>query len=206
MTFKATEKVFPDYALELTVSLFVICVFVLFPSTAQAAIGINEMMTNLSHNYPAIARLIGAFSYLIGFAFIVSAVYKLRAYGEVRTMMPSNAQLAGPLARFFIGVVLIFFPSFISVALTSLWGNGSIIQYNVTGSSFAGVSRAILGLIQLFGYISVIRGLMNLVRGTSQGAQPGTVGKGIKYIIGGVLAINIVGTIDVIKASFGFIT
>jgi intracellular multiplication protein IcmC len=63
----------------------------------------------------------------------------------------------------------------------------------------------VLQLIQIVGLIAFIRGWLILVK-TATGQQGGGIGKGITHIIGGVLALNIVGTQQVINASLGIST
>ena len=46
-------------------------------------------------------------------------------------------------------------------------------------------------------------GFLILTKATGQGAQPGTISKGFVHIIGGVLAINIVQTINMLQATVG---
>ena len=42
-----------------------------------------------------------------------------------------------------------------------------------------------------------------LVKTVNEGSQPGTFSKGVVHIVGGTFAINIVGTVELLKASFG---
>ena len=142
-----------------------------------------------------------------GFGLIFSAVYKLRAYGEVRTMMPSGAEFMGPLSRFAIGMMLIFLPNVIDSFLMTVWGTSSVVSISSVSlgdlDKWPEAKRAILGFVQLFGYVAIVRGLILLNRAATKGAQPGTMGKGLTHLIGGVLAVNIGGTINVLKATLG---
>lgn len=181
------------------------CVLLLTPVCASA-LDINTMMDNLRSNYPAIVRMIVGLAFLIGIMLMVSAVHKLRAYGEVRTMMPSNAEFSGPMIQFLIGTFLIFFPTIVNVSIYSLWGTSSILAWTPTSVNWASVEKAALGLIRILGYIAVLRGLLMMSKAAQKGSPPGMLGKGMIHLIGGILAINIEGTISVILASFGYIT
>ena len=61
---------------------------------------------------------------------------------------------------------------------------------------------ALLGLVQVMGVIAFIRGWVLLGHAGEQNAQQGMFGKGLTHIIGGILAINIVGTKDLIWNTF----
>ena len=46
---------------------------------------------------------------------------------------------------------------------------------------------------------------MILARANNKGSPPGQGGKGAVHLIGGIFAVNILGTIDILKATFGFL-
>ena len=68
---------------------------------------------------------------------------------------------------------------------------------------FSPTRAGAIAIVKAVGYVSFVRGFVILAHSTHQGAQQGTVGKGILYIVGGVLAINIGATIKVIQNSIG---
>ena len=59
--------------------------------------------------------------------------------------------------------------------------------------------------IQVAGLIAFIRGWLILSKSVQKdgGNQPGQLTKGMIHIVGGVLAMNVTRTIDVITATFG---
>jgi len=164
--------------------------------------GIQEMLQNLADNCEPLIKLAVASAYLIGFACIVSAMYKLRAYGEVRTMMPSNAQMAGPALKFMVGILLLFLPTVINLSVYSLW-HDHILEYPGGSGWSASIEAAIFTVIKLFGVIAVVRGLILMARSSNQGAQPGTFTKGLVHLVGGIMAINIWGTLTTVSATLG---
>ena len=164
---------------------------------------VAKMLDTLQSNFRPIEMLIFAVAYLAGFALIFSAIHKLRAYGEVRTMMPSNAQMSGPIVQFFVGTALIFLPSIVTISVTSLWGTDSLLAWPGGTGDWDKIMGAVFGIVRILGYIALVRGLLLMSRAAQQGAQQGTFGKGMVHLVGGVLAINIWGTVTVIGASFG---
>ena len=50
--------------------------------------------------------------------------------------------------------------------------------------------------------VAILRGFLILSKATGQGAQPGTISKGIIHIFGGILAVNIVTTVKVMTNTF----
>jgi intracellular multiplication protein IcmC len=171
---------------------------------AQDLVG---MMQTIQKNLGALAQFAVAISYVSGLWFIADSIFKLKKYGQARTMMSTNTSLAKPLILMAIGAALFYFPTFATVSIQSLWAYGSsnsVLKYPAEPSFWDAFVHPLIDLVRLFGLIAVIRGLVLLTKLSHENPQPGSIGKGILHIIAGTLAINIVGTIDVIKATFGF--
>lgn len=56
----------------------------------------------------------------------------------------------------------------------------------------------VMKIMQVIGLVALIRGISSLTRLAGQ-SQPGVLGKAVVHIVGGTLAINIYGTVDVIQ-------
>lgn len=173
--------------------------------TGCANINVNnvaDMLVTFSSNFPQIKNLIFGFSYLFGFFCMISAIDKLKNSGHG---MQSEQLTRGALIQLFMGIAFLALPSFIKMALFSLWGTASIMSPSgfSQGSLSLPLEKAIVGLIQLFGYIGVVRGLIILNKVAHQQSPQEGFGKGIVHVIGGILSINIMRTIEMIKNSFG---
>lgn len=177
---------------------------------ATANPDLNAIMTRLSENLHTIVIFINALSYVMGLWFMYSGLYSLKIYGDLRTMMPSNASMAGPLLKLILGVMLLLMPGMVKISISSLWGAGaadSLMQYPTLSpsmQSWENTIKGVIDIIRVLGYISFLRGFNMLSKATKQQAQPGLYGKGTMHVLGGVLAINIVGTINIIQYSLGF--
>jgi intracellular multiplication protein IcmC len=182
--------------------------FLIFPlTTVYAAIDINAMLSALKDNIDPVIRLATAVAYVLGIWFMISAILELKLIGQSQGMMSQKMGLGGPIMRFAIGAALVYFPSTVDVAVSTLWGSGeSIVSYTAAADDpFKLAKEGVFSIIKAVGIVSFIRGFVILSHSTGQhGSQPGTVGKGIFHIIGGILAINIVTTIEVLKNSLGF--
>lgn len=135
------------------------------------------------------------------------AVYALKIYGDMRTQASQNPSIKTPLIFFVVGAALIFLPSTKSVVLTSIFAYSqpqplSYINSNPLFSTQ--ILAVLLQIVQLVGLISFIRGWFILAHATSQsGGQQHTFGKVMTHIIGGILAINVEGTRQLLQATFG---
>ncbi|MBA2648253.1 MAG: type IV secretion protein IcmC [Legionella sp.] len=168
-----------------------------------------DILTNLSNSLGPIERLITGAGYLIGCMFIFKALYSLRMYGESRTMMSNSTSIKEPLLYLFVGVMLIYLPTAMSILLESTFSVSSPLQYAPVNSKNVGIntlfgSGSAIGkplsmFIQVIGLVAFVRGWVLLARSGSQGQQPGGAGKGMIHIFGGILAVNIVGTLQMIN-------
>lgn len=166
----------------------------------------TKMLFALEANSGPVMQLLIAVSYVIGFAFIVSAILELKQWGQSRTMMSMNLTIAGPLTKLLIGVVLFYLPTTINVAIWTIWGHGAgekaLTEFAANpGDKFGPLKRGSVALVRVVGYASFIRGFVMLSRVAHQGSQPGVAGKAIVHIIGGIFAINIWETIQVVRNS-----
>jgi intracellular multiplication protein IcmC len=168
-----------------------------------------DILTNLANSLAPIERLITGGAYLIGSAFIFKAIYSLKVYGEARTMMSNSASVKEPIMYLFVGAILIYFPTAFQVFMQSTFGYQNVLQYAPVNSNNQAldtlfgngsvVGRPLAMLIQVIGLIAFVRGWVLVARSASQGQPPGGTGKGLMHVFGGILAINIVGTINMIN-------
>jgi intracellular multiplication protein IcmC len=168
---------------------------------------VEGMLLTLQQSLPELFNLAVGGAYVMGIAFVFKGIYELKMYGEQRSMMSSSSNLKGPIFFIFVGAMCIYSPSAFSVVMMTTFGYSSVLAYDQfptsTGQSLSQSAIVILQVIQVVGIYSFVRGWVYLARsGGGQGGQ-GAFGQGIMYIIGGVLSMNIVGTCNVIAATFG---
>lgn len=171
--------------------------------------GHADIITNLANALLPVERLITGAAYLVGIAFAFKAIYTLKIYGEARTMMSTNTSVKEPLIYFLVAGVFIYFPTAFKILLNSTFGYSSILAYapmnssnhNINSLFGAGSSfgRPLTIIIQTIGLASFVRGWVLIARSASQGQPPGGTGKGIVHVFGGILAVNIVGTLQIIN-------
>jgi intracellular multiplication protein IcmC len=168
-----------------------------------------NILNNIANNLIPVQRLITGAAYLMGCAFLFKAIYSLKMYGESRTMMSSNTSLKEPIWYLMIGALLIYFPSGFEMLMQSTFGYENVLQYasvssgnptiDVLFGSGSVVGRPLTIIIQVIGLVAFVRGWVLIARSSGQGQQPGGTGKGIIHVFGGILAINIVGTVQMLN-------
>jgi len=168
-----------------------------------------NILNNLSNSILPVERMITGGAYLIGCAFLFKAIYSLKVYGEARTMMSNNASIKEPLIYLLVGAVFIYFPTSFEMLMQSTFNYNTVLQYAPVDSGNSALDKlfgtgSVVGkpltmLIQVIGLVAFVRGWILIARSASHGQPPGGTGKGLVHVFGGILAINIVGTLTVIN-------
>lgn len=124
-------------------------------------------------------------------------------------MMSNSASVKEPIVYLLVGAMLIYFPTGFAILMQTTFGYQNILQYAPVNSGNAALdtlfgSGSVVGkplamLIQVVGLIAFVRGWVLIARSASQGQPPGGTGKGLIHVFGGILAINIVGTLNMIN-------
>ncbi len=191
-----------------------VALFVLFyshvafaaPSSGGASDAL-QMLVNISNTYPAIWKMLIGLCYLAGFILAMRAVYQLKAYGELRTMMSSQTNLKVPLVMLLVAMVFIYLPTAFYSILKTGFGYNSPLAYTQSTASIDPIFlKAIVGTIQLVGVVAFIRGWFHLIANVEHPGGQHSFGRAMTHIVGGVLAINIVGVTNILWNSFGFVS
>ena len=167
-----------------------------------------DILNNIANNLGPVQKLITGGAYVMGMMFAFKAMHTLRTYGESRTMGQSHTSIKEPLIYLLVASVFIYFPTALQIVLMTTFGSSSILQYapvasnnpsiNILfGSSAIGLPLTII--IQTVGLWAFVKGWVMIARSASGGQQPGGTGKGLVHVLGGVFAINIVQTINIIN-------
>ena len=171
-----------------------------------------SIFEHLDHSLNKVLPSLIALCYLLGLFFILKALYMLKKLGYKTAFMHAGSSMLGPAALIMIGTILMYTPEFLKIMLLSLYGKSevtSIVEWKATHQSTGGVDSwessiiPLVGIIQVIGLFAFIRGWVLVMKATGENAPPGNLSKGIMHVVGGVLAINITGTIDLVNQSLG---
>lgn len=169
-----------------------------------------DVLQNLAKSMEPVQYLLKGLAYLLGLAFAFKALYSLRMYGEGRTMMSSSTSIKEPLTYLLVAAVILFLPASVKMMLNSSFGSTSILAYTSVSSrnatmnylwgSQSEVGSSLAMVIQTIGYVAFIRGWMMIAKAAGQGGgQQASTGKGLVHVFGGILAINIVSTLQIVN-------
>lgn len=168
-----------------------------------------NILNNLATNLVPVERMVTGAAYLIGLVFAFKAIYTLKVYGEARTMMSTNTSIKEPVIYLIVSAMLIYFPTGLAIMLNSTFGSSNILQYAPISSQSPMISTlfgpdssvgwALSVIIQVIGVIAFVRGWILIARSASQGQPPGGTGKGLMHVFGGILAMNVIATLQIIN-------
>ncbi len=177
-------------------------------SGSDTSVSARSIFQNIDNNLHGISQFITALFYIVGISLAFGAVLKLKKFGQRTSFMHVEAGLLGPAVQLFVGVALVYSPALFKAINNTFWQTPNFQnvlnwQTNAPNSHYLDIIKPIVGIIQLVGAVAFLRGWIILTKATNQGAQPGSMSKGIVHIVGGVLALNITRTITVIMNTFG---
>lgn len=179
----------------------------MFPTEAHAidisAKGLDEMFASFTDSSKALTRLVQYVSYILGIGLVINSVFKFSQLG-------SNPQLSPkvPISMFLVGIAIFTLTTSLDViAETMAMGSGAgEILAPAGGGGLKGMTSAgitgVLYFVRLIGYIAFIRGWM-LLNQAGQGKE-GALGRGLTHVFGGVAAINMQTTAQILANSFGW--
>lgn len=172
----------------------------------------DTMYNNLMAAATSLRTLIMAFSYIIGVGMVFRGLALYKAFGQHITQMSSRGEVSGPMVFIVVGAMMVYLPSTIDASLVTIYGSSStstiqdMIGYAGSGldQKWRQVSEIVVIYLKLIGLIAFIRGWIILSKMGHAGSQPGSIAKGITHVIGGILLINLIDTINLFATTFGF--
>lgn len=203
-SYKPIKQILKQYGIAILVLMF--CCLLSGCQNASMP-DVTNMLRTFNLSISGLWSLATSASYLLGIAFILRGVYQLKVYGDLRTMMSTQTNLKSTLVLFFVGAALIFSTNTLQTMMLTTFGYASPLEIRgVENKYFSAESmQVILHFVQFIGLVSFIRGWIYLTQSQNSGGHH-TFGKALTHIFGGVLAINIQGTSNVLKATFGLAT
>ncbi|TAK74365.1 MAG: hypothetical protein EPO11_07015 [Gammaproteobacteria bacterium] len=165
-------------------------------------LSLQNMLVTLAAQIPQLMSMVTAIAYVLGFYMVIMGIVGLKHAGEMRSMMSQEHSLKGPVILLAIGALLIYLPTSVNVGMSTFWTDPNPYGYSEYSDEWSQFINVCYLIVQFIGTIAFIRGLIVLSHTADRGAH-GSFSRGLTYIIGGVLCINIYQTVQVIFATFG---
>jgi intracellular multiplication protein IcmC len=188
------------------------------------AIDIQTILTNVSNVLVPLTGMVLVISYVCGIYMIFHGIAEIRRTTNFMMAQSQSESISGPILHIVVGAILIWLPTSTDIfmnsifgSINSIFGSGSglsSIRYQSlgTGSSLLGylpgdsigqqwasIANTLVMYIQFLGLLSFIKGWFLISKSAGTGAQPGNFAKGLTHIIGGIIAINFIGVVNIIS-------
>lgn len=184
------------------VNSFLIFAILMLPMAPAYAINVDEMLVNLQETIGPLTSFVNAFAYISGFFIMYKSLYGLKHYGDSRGMS-HNADLRGAFAGMAVAACLLFLPSIITSAFVTVYGTATPTAYSSGSTGWDQMAETLVVIVQFVGGVAFVRGLFHFYKLGQGQAQQNTFGKAIVHIIGGIMALNIVGVKDILFSTLG---
>lgn len=173
------------------------------PTTPGQGIDVVQMLQNLQTQIPYFNVFLSWFAYVGGTYLIFGSVYRLKEYGEQRMQSSGHTDLRKIMAGMFVGAALLYLPVTIETSMTTVFGSDTVTAYQQGSTGWDDLLTTIISIVQFVGAVAIVRGLFQLHKAGSAHAQPDNFTKGIVHIIGGIVALNIVGASHILFTTLG---
>lgn len=175
-------------------------------TSAVQGLSAQDMINRISEQIPNLMQMVTAIAYVMGMFMIYIALLKFKRFGEMRTMMSMQHHLSEPVTYLFAGAMLLYLPSSVQVGMSTFWAEPNPYGYLQQQDQWSLFINNCFLVVQLFGTIAFIRGLLILTHASKEGGGGGALGRALTHIIGGVFCINIYQFVQVILFTIGIET
>jgi intracellular multiplication protein IcmC len=161
-------------------------------------------LTVLLQNLGVMGDIVQAIAIIMGLGLFMAGIFKLKRYGEMRTMMSHHMTIAAPLLMLTGGIMLLCLPFMLHTALLNFWSINNPTQYSGGSSGWEQIVPVVIVFVRLIGVGAFMRGILLFSRSGGEQAQHGTMAKALLHLLGGILCVNIVGTVRLLEGIFGY--
>lgn len=201
--------------------LVLLTLTILFISDAAFAVALDTILGNLRSIIVPMTAMVLMISFAAGIFMVIKGLTMFKKFGASLSQQTQPGEFSGPLIYIVVGAVLIYLPTSTNVMMSSIFqtsesifGSGSVNYQNLgQGSSLLGyvsggtleqqwgdLANTLVLYIQFLGFLSFVKGWFLVAKGGQHGGgQQGGMGKGFVHIIGGIIAINFINVVTIIK-------
>lgn len=177
------------------------------------AVDFFTALENLSKTFGSISFLAVTIAQLIGVVLVFRGIAMYKIFATQSLSSAQRGELAGPLVHIVVGAILVYVGGTINVSVETLFGSnvdtsGDLKAYLPPGSDekWQALLAVLVKYFKLIGLLAFLKGWIILSKMGHAGSQPGSIGKGMTHIVGGILLMNMVETMRLLSCTFGFST
>ncbi len=157
----------------------------------------------LTQNIGIMANILETVAVAMGVGLFMMGIFRLKRYAEMRTMMSHQMTLAWPLMMILGGTAMLASPFLIGTLMLNFWSVTSPLHYNPGSASIDELIPPVLMFVRVIGLCALVRGFMMFSRLGREQSPPGTAAKSVLHMVGGLLCLHVLGTVELVKTIFG---
>lgn len=158
-----------------------------------------EMAISFSNSYAGIWKFMTGATTVIGVLLISGSIFAWVKTMEEQSRTRTSIKV--PMSMFIIGIILFQIGDALKTVEDSFSMTANSLLTSSAGAGSAGAIVAVLGFVQILGFIAFVRGWLVLHKFNTGDARDG-LGRAMTHIAGGAAAINIKWTIGMLAATF----
>ena len=178
----------------------------------SAGASLADVIARVGAETGPIYGLLGLFCLLSGIILTIVGLFKVVRAASQQNSFIQRDGYGSAVGTLIVATILMSLPVFVDVVSTTMFGNtydtqGTVTAYantivnNAAGTKVAGAVGGVMLFIQFIGWVSIVRGLFLLNAASGQGQV--SLGAGLTHIVGGVMAANVVGTLQILEKTTG---
>lgn len=160
----------------------------------------NVVLTNFNY----IATVMGDFGIVAGLCLAVISFNQFKKHGESRSHGGGQGGITQPIATMISAIMLLFLPLMITSIGYIFFQTDSDMAYQGGNTGVDAWCDVVIVFTRIIGVGAMMKGIIHLSRMGGQNSQPGSVGKALIHLFGGVLCVHILGTIGFVEQLLGF--
>ncbi|MDB6009973.1 MAG: putative type secretion system protein IcmC/DotIE [Gammaproteobacteria bacterium] len=185
-------------------------------ATSSSLPDLVTLLANFGTQIPPIIILLQFVSALMGLYFVAGSLVEFWGVGNGNAAKYLSAHarfsVTGGVVKLLVGALLAAMSTLqlvgiLSRTLTDTYANSRFLSYSPTGNTLEAQSQAamaaLLGIMEIVGFVAMIKGWLTFVHIADGRAQAG-YGTATAWLIGGVLAWNFKWLTDVLNCTFGY--
>lgn len=177
------------------------------------AVDFFTALENLSKTFSSISFLVVTIAQIIGVVLVFRGIAMYKIFATQSLSSAQRGELAGPFVHIIVGAILIYVGGSIDISVETIFGSatssaGDLKAYLPPGTDekWQALLAVLVKYFKLVGLLAFVKGWIILSKMGHAGSQPGSMGKGLTHIIGGILLMNLVDTMRLLACTLGFTT
>ena len=154
-------------------------------------------------NLDVLSGVMADFGIFMGLMLCLLGFFQFKRSGESRTMMSGQMTVAQPIITTIAGIMMMSLAPMVGLFSDMFLGTPDLIAYTGSGADpDYNTVQMVVTFVRVVGLGAMMNAFMKLSRTGGMNTQKGEAGKALMFLVGGIMCLNCVGTLDLIMNLF----